>query len=77
MAKKEPKYVPFVCGYPYCQKRILLPGKTVTAQKRHRDMNGFVCDGILVRYDVSPIGRAEERALSEYRKRFLRKRSSS
>ena len=66
--------MPFVCGYPYCQARILLPDASATAQKRHKDRNGYACDGILVRYDVSPIGQAEERALREYRRKFARRK---
>lgn len=60
----------YVCGYDYCQARIIMPNRGEACYKKHRDANGFVCDGLLVRYDISPIGRAEEIQLRWFKKRF-------
>ncbi len=59
---KRPKGKPYVCGFPHCQARIILPNLGDAARHDHRDKNGFRCRGILVAYDVSEIGRREKMA---------------
>lgn len=48
-----------MCGRPECQAIVLLPLRSITADCRHRDKNGFVCNGMLVLMDLTPEGRKE------------------
>lgn len=60
MAAKKIRPVIYICGFEHCQYRIMLPKRGDACYYTHKDMNGLKCNGLLVRYQISPIGRAEE-----------------
>ena len=59
MAKKRDDTV-YLCGWPDCNARIVLPDRGEAVKYPHRDLAGFKCEGLLVKYSLSPVGRLEE-----------------
>lgn len=52
----------YICGFPHCEVRLVIPGSSDYARHPHRDKNGLRCNGLLVSYDLSEIGRREKMA---------------
>lgn len=72
MAKKE-KDVVYVCGLPHCHVKLVLPDRGEAVKLPHRDLNGFRCNGMLVRWDLTKEGREHKlRLQTTIRNRLLR-----
>ena len=78
MRKKKEKNVVYVCGLPHCHCRLTLPDRGEAVKLPHRDLSGFRCNGIMVRWDLTKEGREHNlrmlatvraRALAEKKKR--------
>ena len=50
----------YFCGLDHCQAIVELPLRSMTADYRHRDKNGFVCNGLLVLMEYTAQGRQEK-----------------
>ena len=57
--KKNEPVARYICGLPHCRAIVELPRRSLTASWRHRDKNGFRCDGLLVLMDLTPEGKKE------------------
>jgi len=57
---KKIREVVYLCGRPDCEARIVLPDRGEAVKYPHRDRQGFRCEGLMVKYSLSPVGRLEE-----------------
>ena len=58
--KKKERLTPYVCGLPHCQCRIALPDRGEMVRYQHRDLHGFRCDGLMLRYDLTEEGKTSK-----------------